>query len=1086
VGLRVECKHCGKFFIAREVYSPSSIPPASHPAPSGQETAPASGLVDDLANASEAGLLRIQTQSADASAESGSVLRQVQEELARSQDRERELQSNLDEARAELGGLSQARAQLSQARGQIDGLLQQIESLGGRADAAARLEAALRSTQAETEQLRAQLDEARARLSEFDPDGAEAMARDLAALHDERELLRDELQQLQSELDIRSAEAAKTDQLAKDLESLRAERDRLHVEGKNGLGREERLRGELRELEQRLSESTASSELAQATLAGQLEEAHARWESERQAIQRESEEKLRAHVGDFERRLGVGQAHATAVEQQLRQQRDDRLRLAQERDSLGEESERLRTQLQARSQECDELAKRAETLVRERAAMLEEAEARRQEMDRLAAERDCAEAAKTDQMAKDLEVLRAECNRLHVEGKNALGREERLRGELRELEQRLSESTASYQTAQATLAGQLEEAHARWESERQATQREWEDRLQAHVGDFERRLGEEQARATAVEQQLCQQRDDRLRLAQERDSLGEESERLRTQLQTRSQECDELAQRAETLVRERAAMLEAAEARRQEMDRLGADRDLAEAAKTDQLGKDLELLRAECDRLHVEGKNGLGREEKLRGELRELEQRLSESTTSYETAQASFAGQLEEVHARWESERQATQREWEERLKAHVGDFERRLGEEQARATAVEQQLCQQHDDRLRLVQDRDSLGEESDRLRTQLQARSQECDELAKRAETLVRDRAAMLEEAEARRQELDRLAADRDLAAAAQTDQLAKDLELLRAECDHLHVEEKNALGREERLRGELRELEQRLSESTASHATGQATFAGQLEEAHARWESERQAIQREWEERLQAHVLDFERRLAVGQAHATAVEQQLRQQRDDRLRFAQERDSLGEESKRLRTQLQARSQECDELAKRAETLVHERAAMLEEAQARRQEVDRLAAERDSAEAACRDAELQIRAENDRHRQALEAAQRQADLASRDVAADLEQRLAEAQERLRTATERADQKEAQYRAVCERLEGSHRSVDRNQSASETPAPPSATSEVAIDPSGAALRLDELNEQLQKSRAANERLCSLLKAFGLMRYLGE
>ena len=397
VGLKVQCKHCGHFFLAQEADSPSSIPPPSRPEPGEQEAAPAAGIADERVTALEAQLLRIQAESGNLAAESDARLRQMQEELARSRDREHELQAHHDQARAELRASSKAQTQLSKARAEIDRLLHQIKSVGPLADAVDRLQAELRSAHAETELLHTQLQEARASLRQFDPKGVEAMARDLAALRDERDLLRDDSQKLRSELEARSTEAARADQLANELEVLRAEFDRLNAEQQAGSGREERLREQIRELERSLSESTASYETAQATIAGQLEEARVAWESERQTIQREWEERLRTHARDGERRLGEEQARAMAVQQQASQQRDEeRRRWNQELDSLREATERLRIQLQARSQECDELAGRAEDLVRERAAALEQAEARRQERDRLATARDDAEAARRE------------------------------------------------------------------------------------------------------------------------------------------------------------------------------------------------------------------------------------------------------------------------------------------------------------------------------------------------------------------------------------------------------------------------------------------------------------------------------------------------------------------------------------------------------------------------------------------------------------------------------------------------------------------------------------------------------------------
>jgi hypothetical protein len=75
----------------------------------------------------------------------------------------------------------------------------------------------------------------------------------------------------------------------------------------------------------------------------------------------------------------------------------------------------------------------------------------------------------------------------------------------------------------------------------------------------------------------------------------------------------------------------------------------------------------------------------------------------------------------------------------------------------------------------------------------------------------------------------------------------------------------------------------------------------------------------------------------------------------------------------------------------------------------------------------------------------------------------------------------EADYQAVCERLASLHPSAARDPSDSSDPAPISPDTDVAMHHiSAAALRLDELSEQLDRSRAANERLRSLLKVFGL------
>ena len=124
---------------------------------------------------------------------------------------------------------------------------------------------------------------------------------------------------------------------------------------------------------------------------------------------------------------------------------------------------------------------------------------------------------------------------------------------------------------------------------------------------------------------------------------------------------------------------------------------------------------------------------------------------------------------------------------------------------------------------------------------------------------------------------------------------------------------------------------------------------------------------------------------------------------------------------------------------------------------------------------------------RQALETARDQADLAARDLSADLERRLAETLKRLRTQTERADQMEAEYLAVRQSLDGSYQSVAGDASDHEDTSSRSAIPAAAEhDRSLVELRVGELTEQLNQCRGANERLRSLLKVVGLVEYVGE
>jgi chromosome segregation ATPase len=91
----------------------------------------------------------------------------------------------------------------------------------------------------------------------------------------------------------------------------------------------------------------------------------------------------------------------------------------------------------------------------------------------------------------------------------------------------------------------------------------------------------------------------------------------------------------------------------------------------------------------------------------------------------------------------------------------------------------------------------------------------------------------------------------------------------------------------------------------------------------------------------------------------------------------------------------------------------------------------------------------------------------------ADLERRLAAAQEELRSATRRADESEAEARAARDLLATAH---DDNARA------PSGSGDL----DAARRQIEELTEQLRQARGAIERLRSLLGVFGLVGHLGE
>jgi pSer/pThr/pTyr-binding forkhead associated (FHA) protein/chromosome segregation ATPase len=353
----------------------------------------------------EAATLRgVRADLAARTAEHGAALRRLQEaqdDLARSQDKARALQAELDQARERQRDAEGLRQQLADARAEHELLHARVPELEGRATSADRLRAELQAAGAEVERLRVQLRAAESRAAE-----AEAVRAECGRWQDEARAARAGFERA-------DAERQRLGGLAGELDAVRAERDRLAAEHQGATQAAGQARARVGELERSLAEAAAAHEAERADLTRTLEGARTRWESERQALAARLEQERMAHAEAAE--AGARDAQARAAEREEWRQRLEaaQRQFAREREALQARGEQARQQAALLREERDGLAAR----LAEAESSLRAAEERsREEAGRAAAEleRLREQAARTqghDELAEQARLLRAEIDR---------------------------------------------------------------------------------------------------------------------------------------------------------------------------------------------------------------------------------------------------------------------------------------------------------------------------------------------------------------------------------------------------------------------------------------------------------------------------------------------------------------------------------------------------------------------------------------------------------------------------------------------------------------------------------------------------
>jgi hypothetical protein len=177
-------------------------------------------------------------------------MRQSQDELARSQDRVRSLQTELDQAWERQREAEAVGQQLKDAQGERDQLRARAEALAVRAADADRMQDALRSGRVEISRLRGQI--------RTFQQAAASSAKELEAVGLERDRLREEVDQVRAQREASLAAAGSQGPLAEEWEALWAERDRLRAEQRTMTEEVERLRAQLSTREQELAEGAAA------------------------------------------------------------------------------------------------------------------------------------------------------------------------------------------------------------------------------------------------------------------------------------------------------------------------------------------------------------------------------------------------------------------------------------------------------------------------------------------------------------------------------------------------------------------------------------------------------------------------------------------------------------------------------------------------------------------------------------------------------------------------------------------------------------------------------------------------------------
>lgn len=367
-------------------------------------------------------------------------------------------------------------------------------------------------------------------------------------------------------------------------------------------------------------------------------------------------------------------------------------------------------------------------------------------------------------------------------------------------------------------------------------------------------------------------------------------------------------------------------------------------------------------------------------ELQSVQELLSARTAEFSTATERFQETQDElrllqeqVHQAWTDQRNAAA--LNQKLTSELEELRAQALTWQERA-AVE-----------RLQADRNMEGTAVEQPQTPFSSTTSASGESSTR-ELGAAPRSRLLEKAQSIRAQLEAGSAIKE-----RLERLNAELEAAQVDKDRLTGELRDAIAEAAQLRAKVKEFEQTLAERTTAHADVAEAF----QQGQAQWESERQALHRDWEDKHQSAIGEAEQRLEEEKTRIEADRQQLREQLDA-LRQEHEQGSAS-----LRGQVEQLQQE-------SAALRQERDACLHQVQVLGDERNRIVAERDEIDARHKEAVEGFRADMARLTQAWQESRQQ-----EATAAEQNRALTEQLEQLRTAVEQQRGRETEHQQAAE-----------------------------------------------------------------------
>jgi chromosome segregation ATPase len=289
----------------------------------------------------------------------------------------------------------------------------------------------------------------------------------------------------------------------------------------------------------------------------------------------------------------------------------------------------------------------------------------------------------------------------------------------------------------------------------------------------------------------------------------------------------------------------------------------------------------------------------------------------------------------------------------------------------------------------------------------------------TLGRESTPLLEKAQFIRAQLEAKAAIQE-----QMGRLNAELDTARVEQNRLTAELQTVGAEAAELRGKGLELERSVSEWTAAHT--QLTQA--LQRGKEEWETERQALHQNWEQRFQAQFREAEQRLLEEKTRSDGDRRQLHEQLEAiRRAHEQETASFRNEVEQLQQEIATTRGERDSSIKQVQDLSAERSQLQQEIAALREERDatikqvqilseernKLTSERDALDARHKEAVERFRADFARLTEAWQQSRQQ-----EAAAAEQNRALTEQIENLRTELAQQRNREIEQQQMISALQ--------------------------------------------------------------------